>query len=178
MSLSLLNFLSIHHIPPPGHCLSARFGLQYSSQFLDCTWPSSPLSRPRCFCVPLALVHSNAFDVFPNHISPSFSAPQRGCGWGSQPNRVDLGILWSSMRARWPSHSSLLLSVFSAAVSVSPHLHLTSVIVIRSAHCWLSEIPSMVLIHLWWNVFSFLICLLSGVQHSAPYNNTDMTQAW
>ena len=34
-----------------------------------------PLSRPRCFCAPLALVHSNVFDVFPNHIPPSFPCP-------------------------------------------------------------------------------------------------------
>ena len=94
-------------------------------------------SRPHCFCVPLALVHSIVVDVFPSESHPSiFSLFHRE------------GVVRAASQTEWmwvfcsqacvqgrPTTPALLLWVFSAAVSVSPYLCLTSVIVIRSAHC-------------------------------------------
>ena len=46
-----------------------------------------------------------------------------------------------------------------------------------SDHCCLLEKPRMILIHLWWNEFNFLLCLFREVQHSTPYSNTSKKQA-
>ena len=58
---------------------------------------------------------------------------------------------------------------------LSPHLLLNSAMVMRSDHCCLLEMPKMILMHLWWNVFSRFSCRLSGIQHSAPYRRTERT---
>ena len=89
-----------------------------------------------------------------------FLEPHLGRGCGSQLNSITFGSLWSGILAKWPSHSSLLFCTFSLTVSSSPHLLLTSAMVMRSDHCCLLEMPKMVLMHLWWNVFSrFLMSL-------------------
>ena len=82
----------------------------------------------------LSFIPLSLMSFHPNYIPPSFPCPPTRAWLGRQPNRVNVGILRSGMHATWPNHSSLLLWAFSAAVSVSPHLRLASVIVIRSAH--------------------------------------------
>ena len=106
-----------------------------------------------------------------------FRGPHLGRGCGSQLNSITFGSLWSGILTKWPKHSSLLFCTFSLTVSASPHLLLTSAKVMRSDHCCLLEMPKMVLIHLWWTVFSCFSCRLSGVQHFAPYRRTERTHA-
>ena len=65
----------------------------------------------------------------------------------------------------------------SLTVSTSPHLLLTSAMVMLSDHCCLLVIPKIVLMHLRWNVFSRFSCRLHGIQHSALYSRTGRTNA-
>ena len=46
--------------------------------------------------------------------------PPRGRGSGSQLNRLILDVRSSGILARWPSHSSQRLEIFSVTVSLSP----------------------------------------------------------
>ena len=172
--------------------LLVTFPLKASGAYVVCKLHLSPLWMPACTCDVLAslpftnptqhkALHSaldplasayhscsptSTFQYFLT-IPPSFCGPHLGQGCGSQLNSITFGSLWSGILAKWPSHSSLLFCTFSLTVSSSPHLLLTSAMVMRSEHCCLLEMPMMVLTHLWWNVFSRFSCRLSGVQHSA-----------
>ena len=73
--------------------------------------------------------------------------PQAGRDCGNQLNNVTLGILWSGILAKCPSHSSLLFLSLVAMVSVSPHHCLTSSADMCSSHCCLLEMPNTVRIH-------------------------------
>ena len=64
-----------------------------------------------------------------------FFGPDRGRGWRNHPKRQVFGILLSCIHARWPSHCNLRLITLSAAVSLSPHLLRTSIIVMCFFHC-------------------------------------------
>ena len=91
--------------------------------------------------------------------------PPLGRGCGNQPKRHLFEIRLSGIRARWPSHSRRRAVTFSENGVGSPQRRLTCD-VMCCAHCYLLEIPEMVLTHLWWNESSFLLCFLRGIQHS------------
>ena len=89
-----------------------------------------------------------------------------GCDWERQLNRVFLGMRWSGILARCPSHTRQCFMSLTVMVSWSLHCSLVILEVILSSHCLMLVIPSTVRIQRWWNVFSGFRCFLSRIQHS------------
>ena len=93
-------------------------------------------------------------------------------------NRVFLGMQWSGILARCPSHSRWRFMSLTVMISWSPHCSLVILEVILSSHCLMLVIPSTVQMQRWWNALSCFRCFLSTIQHSPPYCSTESTQVW
>ena len=142
---------SIHHIPPPGHCPSAKFGLRYSSQSLDCTWPSTPLDPVASVYHLLLFIPLLLMSFHPNHIPPSFPCPtarvwlgqpakQSGCGYSvvrhackvAQPLQPSpLGLLSSSLCITLPLPHFSDSDTFSSLLTVGDSQYVPDTSVIK-----------------------------------------------
>ena len=153
-------------------CLSSIIVIQ--THPVQCPPPSS---RSGCFIIPHILIDFDDVWVFSIISLHHFLEPDLGHGWQNHPNSTDFDIWWSGIQARWSSHYSLHFATLIDVVSSSPHFCQISFIMICLVHCSWLLIPRMILMHLWWKVSSFLVCPLSRVQNSVPYNSTERTHA-